>query len=138
MSGFDHQDWTPVVFRKKEDVKSKDALKHAQRTGNGKVETQTRDHNREQRDKMRKLEADLDPTADAPNVAPALPKLHANMRKVMSDARTKLGITREQLAQRVNVRPKVIVDLETGNVVQEAGILAKVGRVLGVHLRFGA
>lgn len=128
---FDHQDWTPVVFHKPKttaaDVKSKEAIKHAQRTG-ANVETLSKDHNREEKDRARKLE----------NETAVLPKLSLAMRKIMTDARTKKNITRDQLAQQLNVKPKVVSDLETGQVVSDPSILVKVRRILGTpELKFG-
>lgn len=120
MSHFDHQDWTPVVFNKpRNHANTKDALKHARRTG-GAVETLAKDHNREQRERARKLESE---TA-------VLPKLSLASRKMMTDARTSQGLTRDQLAQRINVKPKLIADLETGEVITDASLLPKVRRAL--------
>ena len=132
------QDWEPVVFRVRkehEDPKSKESIKHAQRTG-AKIDTVSKDKNREDRDRARKLEQDLDPTADAPKLAP-LQNLNLTMRKAMIEARTKKGLTQIQLANQLNVRVQVIQDLETGKVVNEKGILQKIRNALGVSLRFG-
>jgi ribosome-binding protein aMBF1 (putative translation factor) len=132
------QDWEPVVFRKKTtpgDAKSKEAVKAAQRAG-AEVHTLAKDKQREDRDRMRKLEQDLDPSADAPPKA-ALQKLSLAMRKSMIEARTKKGINQVQLANMLNVRTQVIQDLETGKVVNDKGILQKLRNVLGVSLRFG-
>lgn len=132
------QDWEPVVFRKRStpaDHKSKEAVKNALRTG-AEVQTLTKDKHREDRDRLRKLEQDNDPTADAPPKAP-LQKLSLAMRKAMIDARTQKGYTQVQLATMINLRAQVIQDLENGKVVNEKGILQKLRNVLGVSLRFG-
>lgn len=131
------QDWTPVVFRArtaKDDPRSKESIKHAQRTG-ATIDTLTKDKTREERDRARKLERDLDPNADGP-LAP-LQSLNLTMRKQMIEARTKKGLTQVQLAHQINVRTQVIQDLETGKVVNEKGILQKIRNALGVSLRFG-
>jgi ribosome-binding protein aMBF1 (putative translation factor) len=132
------QDWEPVVFRKRttpSDLKSKEAVKTAQRTG-ADVHTLTKDKLREDRERLRKLEQDLDPTADAPPKA-ALQKLNLAMRKALIEARTKKGYTQIQLANMLNMRTQVIQDLENGKVVNDKGILQKLRNVLGVTLRFG-
>lgn len=125
---FPHQDWTPVVFKthnSHRQANSKDAIKQAQRTGN--LETLSRDHDREERDRARKVDAE---TA-------VLPKLSLTMRKLMTEARTKKGLSRDQLAQRLNVKPKIIGDLESGAVITDPSVLVKVRRELGVpQLRF--
>jgi ribosome-binding protein aMBF1 (putative translation factor) len=135
MSG---QDWEPVVFRKRStpaDLKSKEAVKTAQRTG-AEVQTLSKDKLREDRERLRKLEQDLDPNADAPPKA-ALQKLNLAMRKALIEARTKKGYTQIQLANMLNMRTQVIQDLENGKVVNDKGILQKLRNVLGVSLRFG-
>lgn len=132
------QDWEPVVFRKRvapADLKSKEAIKAAQRSGAA-VQTLTKDRQREDRDRLRKLEQDLDPTADAPPKT-SLQKLNLSMRKAMIEARTQKGYTQIQLANMLNMRVQIIQDLETGKVVNEKGILQKLRNVLGVSLRFG-
>lgn len=132
------QDWEPIVFRKRTapaDLKSKEAVKTALRTG-AEVHTMTKDKQREDRDRFRKLEQDLDPNAEAPPKA-ALQKLNLAMRKSMIEARTQKGYTQVQLANMLNLRSQVIQDLETGKVVNEKGILQKLRNVLGVSLRFG-
>lgn len=132
------QDWEPVVFRKKTnptDAKSKEAVKAAQRSGI-EVHTLAKDKQREDRERYRKLEQDLDPTADAPPKA-ALQKLNLTMRKALIEARTKKGVTQVQLANTLNVRTQIIQDLETGKVVNDKGILQKIRNALGVSLRFG-
>jgi ribosome-binding protein aMBF1 (putative translation factor) len=125
---YPHQDWTPVVFHKRQDTLTReDAVKLAHRTGRP-VETVEKDHHREERDRARKLE---DGTA-------VLPKLSIAMRNMMRDARTKMNITREELARQLNVKPKVISDLESGLVVTDASVLQGVKRILKLPaLRFG-
>lgn len=132
------QDWEPVVFRKRTtpaDSKSKEAVKSALRTG-AEVHTLAKDREREDRDRFRKLEQDLDPTTEAPPKAP-LQKLNPSMRKAMIEARTKKGYTQIQLANMMNYRTQVIQDLENGKVVNDKGVLQKLRQVLGVSLRFG-
>lgn len=132
------QDWEPVVFRKRtapSDLKSKEAVKTALRSG-VEVQTLAKDKQREDRDRFRKLEQDLDPTAEAPPKA-TLQKLNAAMRKAMVEARTKKGYTQVQLANMLNYRTQVIQDLENGKVVNDKGVLQKLRNVLGVSLRFG-
>lgn len=129
---FEHQDWNTVVFHKsrgpqhQNSGRDKDAIKNALRSG-GKVDTIEKDRQREERDRARKLEQE---TA-------VLPRLSAPMRKLMMDARTKKNLTREQLAQMLNVKPKIIADMESGAVVTDLSLLAKVKRALAVpELRF--
>lgn len=132
-----HQDWEPVVFRKKA-VKENDknAVKEALRTGKP-VETVTKTGNREYSDRARKLEADLDPTQDVSTIKlAALNKLNLATRQEMTRVRTQKKITQVQLAQLANVRPQVIQELESGKPVQDRSILVQVNRILGTKLKF--
>lgn len=130
---FPHQDWTPVVFHKKEVKPSdKQAVKSALRAGT--AETVVRSGNREYTDMARKLEKDLDPTHDG-KLAP-LNKLGLACRQEMTKARTDKKLTQVQLAQQLNVRPQLIQDMENGKVVQDASLLPRVNRILGTKLKF--
>lgn len=132
-----HQDWEPVVFRKKVVKETdKDAVKAALRNGRP-VETITKNSNREYSDRARKLEADLDPTKDISQVKMApLNKLNLAARQEMTRVRTEKKLTQIQLAQQLNVRPQIIQELESGKPVQDRSILNHVNRVLGTKLRF--
>jgi putative transcription factor len=140
MASYFEQDWKPVVFHKKVTVPtSKEAVKHALRTGQA-VETVKRTGGaREYSDRARKLEEDLntDPTDNAPKLAP-LPFLSPTSRQTMIKARTDKKMTQAQLAQMVNTRPNVIQDLESGKVIQDKAILQKVNKVLGTSLKYAA
>lgn len=133
------QDWEPVVFKKRQtpqDLRSKQAVVRAQRTG-GPVETLEKDKQREQRDRFRKLEADIqDPTQEAPKLAD-LPCLSKPMQQVMIQGRIAKKMNQQALAHAINERVQVIQELETGKVVQTPGVLQKVNRALGTTLRFG-
>lgn len=132
-----HQDWEPVVFRKKVVKENdKDAVKAALRSGRP-VETIVKNGNREYSDRARKLEADLDPTKDMSQVKLApLNKLNLASRQEMTRVRTEKKLTQIQLAQQLNVRPQIIQDLESGKPIQDRSILNHVNRVLGTKMRF--
>ena len=131
-----HQDWEPVVLRKKlqtADLRSKDAIAHAQRTGQ-RVETNYKDKTREERDRMRKLEVDLGSDTVAP---PPLPTLNKQMQQVMIQARVAKNLTQDTLAKSINEPIQIIKDLETGKVINKPGVLQKINRLLGISLRLG-
>ena len=134
-----HQDWEPVVFRKRqtpESLRSKAAVTQAQRAG-GKVDTVEKDKQREERDRFRKLEADIqDPTQEPPKMAD-LPCLSKPMQQMMIQGRVSKKMNQQALAHAINERVQVIQELETGKVVQNPSVLQKVNRALGTSLRFG-
>jgi len=135
---FNHQDWTPVVFRKKiTNPRDKNEIVNAMRNGK-KVDTLKKDNgSKEYSARARKLELDLvaDPTEAAPTLGP-LPRLSTVDRQELVKARTAKGLTQVQLAYQVNTIPSVIQDLENGKVVQNTKILQQVNRVLGTKLHF--
>lgn len=132
-----HQDWEPVVFKKKTVKENdKDAVKAAQRAGKP-VQTINKSGNREYSDRARKLEADLDPTQDIAGVKLApLNRLNLAARQEMTRVRTQKGLTQVQLAQQMNARPQIIQDLEQGKTVQDRSVLVHVNRILGTRLKF--
>lgn len=135
---FNHQDWEPVVLRKKQtpqDLRSREALAHAKRSG-GTVETLAKDKQREDRERFRKLEADIsDPSSEAPKLA-SLPCLSKTTQQTMIQARVAKKMNQQALAHAINERVQVIQELESGKVMQNPSILQKVNRVLGTSLRF--
>ncbi|BFZ57474.1 multiprotein-bridging factor 1 [Savitreella phatthalungensis] len=62
-------------------------------------------------------------------------KVDAEVGKVMSQARLAKGLKQSDLAQKINEKPQVINDYESGKAVPNQQILAKIERQLGVKLR---
>lgn len=133
------QDWTTIVIRKRSHSNPSDprAVRAAQRNGEA-VDTvrKVSGEAREYSDRARKLEADLiaSPTEAAPPQA-ALPRLNAEMRNKMIQARVAKKLTQDQLAHQANTQPKVIKDLERGSVVTDRNVISNVNRILGTSLR---
>lgn len=113
------QDWEVVVLRKQ-----KEAPKHQHQVS-------------EYTSRARKLEADVHSgaTEEAPPAAPLL-KLSRETSRELIQSRVSHKFTQEQLAHKCNLPVVVIKTLESGGVVQDRSVLAKVNRVLGTHLRF--
>lgn len=137
----EHQDWTPVILRKQvrpADLKTKEALAQAQRTGKN-VDTLVKDKTREERDRLRKLEVDViqaAPGEDAPALAP-LPTLNRQMQQAMIQARVARKYTQDTLAKAINEPIQVIKDLEGGKVVTKPSVVQKVNKLLGTTLKLG-
>ena len=57
-------------------------------------------------------------------------KVNANFSKEMCQRRNALGITQKDLAQKINVRPNIINDYESGKAIPNSAILNKIKRQL--------
>lgn len=58
-----------------------------------------------------------------------------HMAQAISKARTSLGLSRVQLAQRINEKPSVVSEIETGGCVYNHVHVNKVLRALGLTLK---
>jgi len=67
-------------------------------------------------------------------VAPP-PKVNASVGRAIMDARAVLTLSQKDLAQKVNEKPSVIADYESGKAIPNPQILGKLERVLKVKLR---
>ena len=107
-----HQDWEPVVFRKPKTE----------------VHTVQRDPLAEQRNALRKLE----------NEEKKLSFLSLEMRQKLTQARIAQNLSQTQLANKINMRPQIIQELESGKTVldSEKCVLNKLQKVLRVSLHF--
>ena len=62
-------------------------------------------------------------------------KVSHNMAQTIQQARVGKGLTRKELAERLNVKVAVITEYETGKAIPNNMLLQKLSRVLGVTLR---
>jgi len=53
----------------------------------------------------------------------------------MMDARMELKLSQKDVAQKINEKPSVLQDYESGKAIPNVQILSKLERVLGVKLR---
>ncbi|EJD53245.1 ylMBF1 [Auricularia subglabra TFB-10046 SS5] len=67
-------------------------------------------------------------------VAPP-PKVAPSVGKAIATARAELKLTQKDLAQKINEKPSVLQDYESGKAVPNVQILSKMERALGVKLR---
>jgi len=67
-------------------------------------------------------------------VAPP-PKVAPTVGRAIQDGRMVLKLSQKDVAQKINEKPSVLQDYESGKAVPNAQILAKLERVLGVKLR---
>ncbi|CAK5279497.1 unnamed protein product [Mycena citricolor] len=62
-------------------------------------------------------------------------KVSASVGRAMQDARMELKLSQKDVAQKVNEKPSVLSDYESGKAIPNPQILGKLERVLGVKLR---
>ncbi|KAF7295157.1 MBF1-domain-containing protein [Mycena indigotica] len=62
-------------------------------------------------------------------------KVAPSVGRAMQDARMELKLSQKDVAQKINEKPSVLQDYESGKAVPNAQILGKLERVLGVKLR---
>lgn len=101
------QDWTPVVFTKKKPEKKNPApqISHEKKL------------------------SDQNPETFKHKTVPV------HMAQAIAKARTDLKLTRTQLAQRINEKPSVVADIETGGCVYNHIHVNKVLKALGLTLK---
>jgi len=68
------------------------------------------------------------------DVAPP-PKVSPSVGKIIGQSRQAKGMTQKDLAVKINEKPSVIQDYESGKAIPSPQILAKMERNLGVKLR---
>ncbi|KAG6878791.1 hypothetical protein C0993_008090 [Termitomyces sp. T159_Od127] len=62
-------------------------------------------------------------------------KIAPNVGRAIQDGRMALKLSQKDLAQKVNEKPSIIQDYESGKAVPNTQILGKLERTLGVKLR---
>jgi len=62
-------------------------------------------------------------------------KISPSVGRAMQDARLELKLSQKDVAQKINEKPSVLQDYESGSAVPNPQILGKLERVLGVKLR---
>lgn len=72
---------------------------------------------------------------DRENEVTAPPKVAPSVGKTIGQARQAKGFNQKELGTKVNEKPQVIGDYESGRAVPNAQILSKLERALGVKLR---
>jgi putative transcription factor len=114
----DHQDWKPVILKKKTASITGSGSQKKYNGGTNKQRTQDRD--------LRKLDEDELPTTKSYDVG---------FRKRLQQARQENKMTQKELAQKCNVKQTVIVDCENGKGDWDNQLVNKMERVLKTRLR---
>ena len=72
---------------------------------------------------------------DRSTEAQPVPVVPAATAALIRQARNLKGLTQAQLAQRINVAPRVVQQYELGTAVPDAGVLRRIATSLGVNLK---
>lgn len=119
-------DWTPVVLRKELKAKPKTEQALAAAKAKGQVET------------VQKVHHTAPPNArlldDNEAADFKLPTVTHDFKLALQKARQDKGWQQKDLAAKLNVKPSVINDYESGKVVPQPAFIAQMNRVLGVQL----
>jgi len=120
------QDWTPVVLRKEMKAKPKTEQALASAKAKGQVETVAKVHH------TAPTNARLLDDNEAADYK--LPTVTHDFKLALQKARQEKGWAQKDLAAKLNVKPSVINDYESGKVVPQPAFISQMNRVLGVQL----
>jgi len=121
-----YQDWTPVILRKDNKPKPTTERALAVAKAQGQVET------------VRKVVHTAVPNAhkldDNETVDFKLPTVTHEFKVALMKARQAKEMSQKDLAQKLNVKPSVINDYESGKAIPQPGFVSQLNRILGVTL----
>jgi len=63
------------------------------------------------------------------------PKVDISVGRAIQQSRMDLGLTQKDLAQRINEKPQVVNEYESGKAIPNQQVLGKIERVLAIRLR---
>jgi len=69
------------------------------------------------------------------NDAGTIPTVSMDVSKAIQKGRTEKGMTQKDLAGKINEKPTLINDYESGKAIPNAQVLGKMERILGIKLR---
>lgn len=128
---FSHQDWTPVVLHKRKPKSKK--VTDFQRANGTKTVTTNRagKNNLSTQSGFTKTQREaLDSEGPRP-----IKRISKSISQNIQTARTAGGMTRKQLAQKLNQPVSVIADYENGKAIPDFRLINKLERVLNCKLR---
>jgi len=130
------QDWTPVVIRpkKQNNNNKKTAVRSAQQTSPGDVETQKKaapsNKQRSTDYDVRKLDQD-----DGEEAGYEVKTVGLTMGRKIQQGRQAKGWTQKQLAENIQEKQQVVQQYENGKAIPNQQVIHKMEKALGVTLR---
>jgi putative transcription factor len=116
-----HQDWNPVVFKKRIPKTVKEAKAKGMTT---QQHSNKKNINYENTINMRKLE----------NEEVEIKKIDLNLSKLIQKARVNNKLSQKDLADKLNLKSNIIQGYESGKVIPNKTLLYKMGKILNTHL----
>ena len=116
MSGYNHQDWKPVIFMKNKTKKNNNKTKS--------VTAKKKKYNKPKKEIVNDNSENL-----------KLKKINLNLRIIIQKARTDLNLTQKDFAQRLNLPISIVKNYESGKAIPSSHILNKMSKVLKVKLQ---
>tara|TARA_B110000971_G_scaffold213899_1_gene245318 strand:- start:751 stop:1125 length:375 start_codon:yes stop_codon:yes gene_type:complete len=121
----EHQDWTPVVFKKKQSTTlTNEDIRRSNYNTKGRVATNSVNNISGQ--KLNKLANETESFE--------IKKISLSLSKQIQRARLSNKLTQKELALRINVSSKVINEFEAGTAKPDNNVKMKIQRALGVKL----
>ena len=109
------QDWKPIVFKKK--IENNNSKQNSNLT------------NTSLKSKVNLHLLKIDKTEIG-----KIKKLDHKIGKVIAQKRTQLKLSQKQLAQRINIKPEIIAQYESGKANPNQNLLMRLQKILGVNL----
>lgn len=122
-----HQDWEPVVFKKKPVTVSSSEAKKNPLPGTSVTKFDAGKNRQSSRPPAR---ADVDITDPDAKIKP-IKTYDVDFRKKMQQARQEKGVSQKDLATKLNVKPNVISDIESGKAQWDGNLVTKIEKILG-------
>lgn len=121
-----HQDWTPVVIGHSK----KQSSNYSNRSNHSNHSNQLKQSNKP----SKQIQAALD-NDGMPN---RIEKIDKKISQNIQNARNALGISRKELAQKINEKETLVAEYENGTAIPSASILNKIDKVLKTKVRVTA
>ncbi len=129
MSSINTQDWEPVVIRKKKSTVKKDSTIQSIQNGkpiNYKLKNNAGKNTQHPSSDARKYDGDE---------IPRIKKVSTSLKTNLINARQSKGWTQKELAQRINEKPNVISQYESGQAIPNNTVINKLEKALGTKIR---
>jgi putative transcription factor len=122
-----HQDWEPVILRKKPVTVSAAEAKKNPLPGTSVTKF---DAGKNKQTSKPSARADVDITDPDAKIKP-IKTYDSNFRKNMQQARQEKNLSQKDLATKLNVKPNVIAEIESGKAQWDGTLVTRIERILG-------
>jgi ribosome-binding protein aMBF1 (putative translation factor) len=129
---FDHQDWTPVVFKKKSEVAGKKPVAFTASLGSFGSMTTNQNKNAILHGATARPAWKIEQQVDDENAKSPIPFISKIDTHAVIQGRVSMKLTQKELAQRLNMQEREIKDIERGAAVENKAKLSKIKRFLNI------